>query len=80
LENGKKKIVPYLYVKLPSGNYGYIMADEVDFLNIEHADLLKEYYQLKPLIKEDWQSDEQFLKIVANKSGSVLENLVITNK
>ena len=80
LENGKKKIVPYLYVKLPSGNFGYIMADEVDFLNIEHANLLKEYYQLKPLTKKEWKSDEQFLKIVADASSSILENLVITNK
>ena len=79
LDNGKKKIVPYLYIKLPSGNYGYIMADEVDFLNIEHAKLLKEYYQLKPLTKDEWKSDEQFLKIVAdNNSSSILENLVIT--
>jgi hypothetical protein len=80
LDNGKKKIIPYLYVKLPSGNYGYIMSDEVDFLNIEHGKLLHEYYQLKPLTKEEWKSDEQFLKIVADSSGSILENLVITNK
>ena len=78
LENGKKKIVPYLYVKLPSGNYGYIMADEVNFQHIEHAGLLREYYQLKPLTKGEWKSDEQFLKIVADSSGSVLENLVIS--
>jgi len=81
LDNGKKKIVPYLYVKLPSGNFGYIMADEVDFLNIEHAKLLKEYYELKPLTKDEWKSDEQFLKIVAgNNSSSILQNLVISNK
>jgi hypothetical protein len=80
LDNGKKKIVPYLYVKLPSGNFGYIMADEIDFLNIEHANLLREYYQLKPLTKSEWKSEEQFLKIVADASGSVFQSLMISNK
>jgi hypothetical protein len=80
LDNGKKKIVPYLYVKLPSGNFGYIMADEIDFLNIEHANLLHEYYQLKPLTKSEWKSDEQFLKIVADASESVFQSLMISNK
>ena len=79
LDNGRKKIVPYLYVKLPSGNFGYIMADEVYFLNIEHAKLLHEYYQLKPLMKSEWKSDEQFLKIIADNSNSILENLAIKN-
>jgi hypothetical protein len=80
LENGKKKIVPYLYVKLPSGNFGYIMADEIDFINIEHANLLHKYYQLKPLTKGEWSSDEQFLKIVADASGSVFQSLMISKK
>ncbi len=80
LENGKKKIVPYLYVKLPSGNFGYIMADEVDFINIEHAKLLHQYYQLMPLTKGEWKSDEQFLKIVADASGSVFQSLMISKR
>lgn len=80
LDNGKKKIVPYLYVKLPSGNFGYIMADEIEFIDIEHAQMLQKYYQLKPLTKREWKSDEQFLKTVADNSGTDPKSLLITKK
>lgn len=80
LDNGKKKIVPYFYVKLPSGNFGYIMANDVDFINIEHAKLLQDYYKVQPLTKEEWKSDAPFLKIVAevSSSTSIFKNLMIS--
>lgn len=80
LENGKKKIEPYLYVKLPSGNFGYILAEKVEFIDMEHAELLHEYYRKKPLTKREWKSNERFLKIVAEKTEAISDNQNITNR
>lgn len=57
----KKVVVPYLYVKTSKGNYGYLHADKVKFLQTEHAALLNEYYQNPPLLKSDWTSNTHFL-------------------
>lgn len=57
------KMVPYFYVRLSSGEYGYVMADKVGFIDLEHADLLADYYSKPPLSKADWKSDLLFLTI-----------------
>ncbi len=58
---GQKVVVPYLYVKTEQGNYGYIHADKVQFVNLEHADLLHTYYRNPPLLKSDWTSKDPFV-------------------
>jgi len=65
MQNGVKKISPYLYVQSANGNRGYIRGKVVRFLNTEHGDLLMKYYQKPPLSKTELKSDQKFLKIVA---------------
>ncbi len=60
-EKGVKKIENWLYVKHPSGIYGYIRAENAYFKNIEHAEVLKDYYNKPPLLKLDWKSDSVFV-------------------
>jgi len=60
-QNGKKVLIPYLYVKTDAGNYGYLHADKVLFNNQEYADLLQQFYKNPPLLKENWTSDATFL-------------------
>ena len=67
MQNGQKKLTPYLFVQTASGKKGYIRGKEVQFLKIEHARTLMNYYRNPPLSKTDLKSSEQFLKIVKKK-------------
>lgn len=70
LENGVKKIVPYFYVQLRNGTSGYVEAREVNFVDIEHAELLNTYYKtLQPDLKV-WKTKEHFLKVVGDNRSS----------
>ena len=62
-EKGVKKVDNWLYIKHPSGIYGYVHADDIVFKNIEHAAILKEYYNKTPLLKQDWTSNAVFLTV-----------------
>ena len=64
MQNGVKKIAPYIYVQSANGNRGYIRAKSVEFLNTEHAEVLFDYYQKPPLSKTDLKTNKSFLKIV----------------
>ena len=71
LESGVKKNRSFFYVKHSSGQFGYVMADELGFIQTEHADLLLEYYTQAPLSKSDWKSEERFLHIVPMTQSSM---------
>ena len=60
--NGQKQVENYLYIKHPSGVFGYIPADKVRFRNTEHAKILAAYYAAPPLLKQDWKTEESFTK------------------
>ncbi len=62
-EKGVKKVENWLYVKHPSGVYGYMNADDLVFKNVEHAPVLKNYYSKTPLLKQDWKSDAPFVTV-----------------
>jgi len=70
MQNGKKKISPYLYVQSTKGNRGYIRGKVVHFLNTEHAEVLHDFYQKPPLSKTELSTDKIFLKIVEEGNGS----------
>ena len=74
LAQGKKKIVPYLYVLLPSGKAGYLPAHEVGFIEAEHADLLNKYYLAPPIVKSDWNTKDSFLKIIPERNSAADKN------
>ncbi len=77
VQNGEKRITPYLYVQSANGNRGYIRGKEIRFLNTEHADILSQFYQKPPLSKTELKTDKKFLKIVdvANEdAGAVSRN------
>jgi hypothetical protein len=61
VENGKKTMQTWFYVKHPAGIQGYIPANLLTFKNTEHATLLKSFYQNPPLMKQDWHSAEHFV-------------------
>jgi hypothetical protein len=63
VEKNKKWIETWLYVKHPSGIYGYLPAQDLQFLNCEHAPILQTYYQKTPLMKQDWRSDMRFVSM-----------------
>ena len=70
LENGIKKTSPYFYVKLRDGKSGYIKADQVGFIDIEHAGLLNHYYKSESPNLEDWKNKKNFLNVVGDNRSS----------
>ena len=62
-EKSGKKVENWLYVKHPSGIYGYILATDIVFKNIEHASILKDYYTKTPLLKQSWKCTAEFLSV-----------------
>ena len=69
--SGKKFVENYLFVKLPNGKTGYVPANQIGFLNSEHAALLNKYYKNTPIHKSKWKSNQTFLKIVSDPNTSV---------
>ncbi len=63
LENGKKMLDVWLYVKHPTGVYGYIPANQLTFKNTEHGAILKSYYEKPPLMKQDWHTAKRFVSV-----------------
>lgn len=61
IENGKKRIEPWFYVKHPAGVLGYIPANLITFKNTEHAVILKSFYEKPPLMKQDWHNSNHFV-------------------
>ncbi len=61
LENRKKVVETWLYVKHPSGIFGYIPANQLTFKSTEHAAILKAYYEKSPLMKQDWHTANRFI-------------------
>ncbi|MEL6866238.1 MAG: SH3 domain-containing protein [Bacteroidota bacterium] len=70
-EENVKMVRNYLYVQLPSGQYGYLPAEAVGFIHTEHATILNTYYANPPLSKTDWRSDEPFLKVQIPRQDAV---------
>jgi hypothetical protein len=70
LENGVKKTDLYFYVKLKDGTNGYIEADGVGFIDIEHAELLNYYYKSSSPDMSDWKKNKHFLHIVGDNRSS----------
>lgn len=64
LERGKKKLECYLYVHVGAGQYGYLPAKFVGFVESEHAQLLNAYYADTPIARSEWKSEDKFFKIV----------------
>ncbi|MEM8906930.1 MAG: hypothetical protein AAGD05_03710, partial [Bacteroidota bacterium] len=57
------KMVPYFFVRLKSGEQGYVLADKVGFINLEHGEVLGDYYHQPPINKADWKHATPFLSI-----------------
>lgn len=70
IENGVQRTEPYFFVKLRSGISGYIKADEIGFIDIEHSELLNYFYQsAKPDLKT-WMTKKYFLNVVGDNRSS----------
>ena len=65
-----KKITPYFLVRLSNGKEGFVKAKDIGIVNIEHAELLNQFYNNPPLSKTDWKSEKSFLKIIENTTSS----------
>ncbi len=62
--------IAFLYVRLKSGEYGYISANKMSFVDLEHNELLIDYYR-KPLVnKGEWKSNKSFLTILSKGADS----------
>ena len=70
IQNGEKKISPYLYVQSVNGNRGYIRGKVVHFLNTEHSKILFDFYQKPPLSKAKLKTNKLFLKIIREENIS----------
>ena len=64
------KNISYLYVRLSSGEYGYVQANKISFVDLEHGNLLLDYYQKLPINKGDWKSNADFLNILSKADDS----------
>jgi len=62
-KNGKKKVIPYLYVQTANGNRGYLRGKDVRLINTEHAQVLFNFYQKPPLSKTELKTEKIFLNI-----------------
>ncbi len=60
---GKKHIHQYLLVQTPSGQMGYVPAEDIGFIDIEHADIINTFYPQAILIKNDWKRNEDFITV-----------------
>ena len=63
IEKRVKRVENWLFVKHPSGVFGYVLASDLTFKNVEHADILKEYYEKTPLMKQDWKVEKEFVSV-----------------
>jgi hypothetical protein len=64
LMNGEKEWQHFLYVKHSSGTYGYVRARDILFKNVEHGELLQQYYRNPPLSKSEWKpANLHFVKV-----------------
>jgi hypothetical protein len=64
LSNGAKEWEHFLYVKHASGDYGYVRARDILFKNVEHGDLLQQYYRTPPPSKSEWKPmNVSFVKV-----------------
>ena len=69
VEKGIKKVRNWLYVKHPSGTFGYVLANDIVFKNTEYSIVLKNYYAHTPLLKTDWKPEDMtFVKVVASNA------------
>ncbi len=57
VEGGQKVINNWFYVKTSNGKYGYVPAKKLGFIQIEHANLLNQYYLNPPIAKSEWKTD-----------------------
>ncbi len=73
LENGVKKSVPYFYVKLKDGRSGFVEAEHVGFIDIEHTPVLNSYYQSQETAIEKWKTEYFFLTISGDNRSSFTE-------
>lgn len=71
-QRGEKKVIPYLYVQSPTGNYGYIHAKDLQLQVGEHAAILNRFYKNPPLNKQDWTIDTNFLTIKLTESKTII--------
>lgn len=69
-ENRVERTVPYFYVKLRNGASGYIKADEVGFIDFEHAELLNYYYKSVSPDMSLWKTEKHFLNIIGDNRSS----------
>lgn len=61
-KSGTKKVIEqYLYVQKADGRTGYIRANQIKFVDNEHAALLNRYYNNPPLSKMDWRAKAEFV-------------------
>ncbi len=64
--NGKPKQQHWFYVREAGGQYGYLLAKEIDFLNITHAHLINQYFSATSSVLEE----RNFIKIQTASSFS----------
>lgn len=74
LKNGVKKSAPFFYVKLKDGRSGFVEASQIGFIDIEHAQILNDYYQSKEDEIKKWKSTRHFLSINGDNRSSYTEN------
>ncbi len=67
----KKHMLTYFLVQAPTGEQGYILADKVNFQQMEHAALLERYYSHPPTDKTYWSSSQSFVTIRSLRDTSV---------
>lgn len=64
VEAGRKKVKNWFFIQTKRGKYGYIPAEKVGFIQMEHGDILNRYYLNPPISKSQWKMNgDAFLLI-----------------
>lgn len=64
MKNGQQEKQHYFYVRLKTGETGFVPANAIDFGGIEHATLLEQFYAAPPKNLLNWKTDIVFLSFV----------------
>ncbi len=60
---GQKKVENYFLVKTANGTEGYVPASRLQFKDIEHQQVLSQYYSNPPISKNDWSLKMDFISV-----------------
>jgi hypothetical protein len=67
---GQMQAEAFLYVRTPDKKFGYVAASKVNWVRLQHAEILEAYAKNTPLLKTNWNYDFQFVRQLVKSTKS----------